>query len=349
MSPSSDAAPVAAPPHTGHGAAQEPGLAHFPVTFFATTMGLCGFTLATHAVERAAGTGPFASQILLWATAAVFVLTCVFYGLKGLRHPGAVAAEWHHPVRLAFFPTFSISLLLLAVAFLGQAPGLAQVLWIAGAGLQGVLTLAVISGWIGTRSFQHGHLSPAWFIPAVGNVVVPVAGVPLGYGDIAWVFFSAGLVFWVVLLTLVFNRLVFHDPLPGRLQPTLVILIAPPAVAYLAWTRLMAEAFAGGGDSIGAAADPFGQILLSLGYAFAAIVAVQLPRILRLPFALSFWALSFPMAALTIASFLSAERSGVAGYRLVGFGLYALLAALIAALVWRTVIAIFRGEICRPE
>jgi tellurite resistance protein len=34
-----------------------------------------------------------------------------------------------------------------------------------------------------------------------------------------------------MLLTLVFNRIIFHDPLPGKLQPTLVILIAPPAVA----------------------------------------------------------------------------------------------------------------------
>ena len=31
--------------------------------------------------------------------------------------------------------------------------------------------------------------------------------------------------FWIVLLTLVMNRLIFHDPLPDRLVPTLVILI----------------------------------------------------------------------------------------------------------------------------
>ena len=40
-----------------------------------------------------------------------------------------------------------------------------------------------------------------------------------------WLFFSAGMLFWPVRLTLVFSRLNFHDPLPGRLYPTLAILI----------------------------------------------------------------------------------------------------------------------------
>ena len=32
------------------------------------------------------------------------------------------------------------------------------------------------------------------------------------------------------------SDLLVHDPLPGKLKPTLVILIAPPAVAFLAST-----------------------------------------------------------------------------------------------------------------
>jgi hypothetical protein len=114
----------------------------------------------------------------------------------------------------------------------------------------------------------------------------------IGLREISWLFFSAGLVFWIVLLTLVMNRLIFHDPLPARLLPTLVILIAPPAVAFLAYTRLTGDI------------DAFARILLNSGYVFAAIVATQIGKFMRLPFALSWWALSFPVAALTIASFL---------------------------------------------
>jgi tellurite resistance protein len=203
--------------------------------------------------------------------------------------------------------------------------------------LQAVLVLAVITAWIGHRPFQPVHLSPAWFIPAVGNVVVPVAGAPFGHVELSWLFFTAGILFWIVLLTLVFNRLVFHDPLPARLAPTLVILTAPPAVAFVAWLRLGGEV------------DPFARILLNAGYIFLAIVAIQATKFLRLPFALSFWALSFPVAALAIASFLFAERTGSAFHEGLGLALWAALLAIVAGLAARTVVAIARGEICKPE
>ncbi|MBK5945934.1 C4-dicarboxylate ABC transporter [Rhodobacter veldkampii DSM 11550] len=315
-------------------------LQNFPITFFATSMGFGGLTLALRAAAEPLGLGTAPFRAALAATVTVFGLVALVYAVKAARYWRAVHAEWHHPVRLAFFPTVSVSILLMSIAFLSVSRQAAELLWLFGTGLQGVLTLAVITGWIGTRSFMHGHLNPAWFIPAVGNVIVPVAGAQLGYSETSWLFFSAGIMFWVILLTLVFNRLVFHDPMPGRLQPTLVIMIAPPSVAFIAWVRMQGET---------AGIDAFGHILLSLGYVFAALVLVQLPRILKLPFAMSFWALSFPLAALTIASFVYAEKAASQVHMWVGAGLLAALALLIAVLVGRTAVAIARHEICHPE
>jgi len=312
-------------------------LEHFPITFFATVMGMLGLTLALKAAEHSYDLSPTLSLIALGVSVAMLATVALFYIAKALRHPQAVKWEWEHPVRLAFFPTISISILLLATATLAFAPGLARALWLIGIVLQGALFLIVVSSWISHEKYKHPHLSPAWFIPAVGNVVVPVAGAQLGYAELSWLFFSAGLIFWVVLLTLVMNRLMFHDPLPGRLQPTLVILIAPPAVAFIAWVRLTGEV----GD--------FGHILLNIGYVFTAIVAMQMPRILRLPFALSFWALSFPLAAVTISSFLYAERAASGAHRMLGTALLALLVVTILALVARTLTAIRRREVCLPE
>jgi len=318
-------------------AEDEMRLAHFPVTFFAVTMGLFGLTLALHAATPEIAPARIASAAMLWVSAGALSVIAVLYAAKWIRHPENARAEWDHPVRVAFFPTMSISLLLLAIALLPHATEVARIVWIAGVVGQGILTLAVVSSWIGNRSFEHAHLSPAWFIPAVGNVIVPLAGVPLGFIELSWLFFSAGLVFWLVLLTLVFNRLVFHAPLPARLYPTLVILIAPPAVAFLAWLNLTGEV------------DAFGRLLVNSGYVFAAIVAVQVPRILRLPFALSFWALSFPLAALTIASFAYGRETGSSAHTAIGTALLALLALTVAGLAARTVLAALRGEICKPE
>jgi tellurite resistance protein len=327
---------MAEPQHQDHPAAG-PWLAHMPVTFFAILMGLFGLALALHAAAGAHGWAEGPARAVLWLGLLGFVVIGGLYLLKGLRHPAAVAAEWHHPVKLAFFPTITISLLLAATAVHGYRPDLALPVWLVGMLGQGALTLAVVSGWISHRPFEVGHLTPAWFIPAVGNVLVPLAGAPLGWTETSWLFFAAGLMFWVVLLVLVFNRLIFHAPIPARLFPTLVILIAPPAVAFVAYLRL-----AGG-------IDAFAILLLNMAYVFAGLVALQVPKLLRLPFALSWWALSFPLAALAVASFAYGRGVGSAVHVGIGMAVLALLVAVVAGLVWRTGVGLMRGEFFRPE
>jgi tellurite resistance protein len=313
-------------------------LEHLPVTFFAILMGLFGLALALHAAAGSYAVAEPAARAVLWLGLAAFVVIAALYLAKAVRYPKAVAAEWHHPVKLAFFPTITISLLLMATAIHGYRPDIAEPLWIAGTLGQGVLTIAVISGWISHRAFEVGHLTPAWFIPAVGNVIVPLAGAPMGWEETSWLFFSAGLMFWVILLVLVFNRLIFHAPIPGRLFPTLVILIAPPAVAFVGYLRLT-----GGGI------DAFAHILIDSAYVFAALVLVQVPKLMKLPFALSWWALSFPLAALSVASFVYGREAASAVHISIGLFVLAVLVAVVAGLLWRTGIAILRGEICRPE
>ena len=308
-------------------------LEHFPVAFFSAVMGLMGMSLAFEVAGFAA-----ASHIIAGFAAFVFVGQALLYAGKALRHPDAVKAEWNHPIKLAFFPAISISLLLGAIALREMLPAFASGIWIVGAALQAILTLAIVTSWISHRGFGVGQMSPAWFIPAVGNVIAPIAGVSLGFVDASWYFFSLGVLFWIVLLTLVFNRLVFHEPLPGKLRPTLTILIAPPAVAFLAWLQLN-----------GGVLDAPARVLYNLGLFFTALVLIQAPVLFRLPFALSFWALSFPIAAMTIASFRYAALSGATFFVAVGWVLLMLLTVIIAGLLWRTSLAVLRNEICQPE
>lgn len=308
-------------------------LEHFPISVFGVTMGVFGLALAL----QAAGFG-VSSAVVGYAGIAVLMTLVGLFALKALRHPAAVAEEWGHPVRLAFFPAMSISFLLLATFLKETSPGVANVIWVLATIAQAILTLAVINIWISHRAFGPGHLSPAWFIPAVGNVVVPLAGAPLGHIEVSWYFFSVGLLFWIVLLTLVFNRLIFHDPMPGKLRPTLVILVAPPSVAYLSWLLLT-----------GAEVDATARMLINIGYFFATLVALQIPALFRLPFALSFWALSFPLGALTTASFRHAALTGSGFHHGLGLVLLGLLVLTIAGLVVRTIAAALANEICQPE
>ena len=306
-------------------------LESWPVTFFTIVMGLAGFTLALRAMETSLGLSSVLSALAFLITLAAFAVIALGYLAKLLRYPQAVRAEWAHPVKLAFFPAISISMLLISASLLPYAKGGAAGLWVIAVCLQAVLTISVISSWISHRSFEHGHLTPAWFIPVVGNVIAPVAGAPLGFVELSWVFMSAGLLFWLTLLSLVMNRLIFHDPLPERLLPTLVILIAPPAIGFVGWTELTQEI------------DLFARILLNGAYLFALVVAVQLPRILRVPFSLSFWALSFPVAALATASLTYGKAMASPVHTGIGLVVLAMLCGVIGVLLVRTLGAIRSG------
>jgi len=310
---------------------------HFPVMFFAVGMGMFGFTLSVNAASHAFAWPALIGQAVLAVSAILLGLISLAYLTKLLTRPSAVLQEWHHPVRIAFFPAMSIAYLLLATALMGINQTAANIVWMGATLVQGILALAVIGAWIGHRPFHPPQLSPAWFIPAVGNVIVPIAGGPLGHVEISWLFFSGGLLFWIVLLTLVLNRLMFHEPLPGRMVPTVMILVAPPAVAYVAWLRLAGEPGA------------FGHILISLGYVFALIVATQARRFRGMPFALSWWALSFPIAALSIASFAHGTATQSAGHQAIGLGLLLLLTVIVIMLLVRTARAMLRNEICVAE
>lgn len=308
-------------------------LAHLPISFFTVPMGVFGLSLALEA-------GGLSAPAMAVGGLGTLLLAVLFItlALKAARHPAALKAEWSHPIKLAFFPATSISVLLMATFLLGIAPELSRPLWLIGAAAQGVLTLIVISAWISHRAFGPGQLSPAWFIPAVGNLMAPLGGQSLGYVELSWYFFAVGLLFWIVLLTLVFNRLIFHDPLPGKLQPTIVILIAPPALAFLGWVG-----FNGG------TVDAVAHLMINLGYFFAALVALQLPALLKLPFALSFWALSFPLAALTVASFRYGALADSTLHQGIGYVLLTALATAIAVLAVQTTRAAISGALFVPD
>ena len=312
-------------------------LRHFPVSFFAIVMGLAGLTIACFKLEAAIGAPHAASPVLFWFAAAVYVAIAAVYLAKVVARPGALREEWAHPVRISFFPAMSIGLILLSIAALRVAPMLSLPLWLVGTVLHLVFTVLVMTAWINHSRYQIAHLNPAWFIPVVGNILVPIAGLTHAPADVSWFFFAIGLLFWLVLLTVVVNRLIFHNPLPARMMPTLFILIAPPAVGFLSWTNLV------GG------LDPFGRLLVFAADFFFLLLLPQVAGLARLPFTLSWWAYSFPLAALTIAQFTLAELTGAAVYRVAGYGLFTLLAVLIVGLAGRTLLGLARREFCVPE
>lgn len=316
-------------------------LAHLPIGLFGMVMGLAGTALATQRVAHGSGAMKGVATVLAPGVAGlallIFAGMLLLYGAKCVRSSAAVVEEWHHPVRLNFFPAVTISVALIATLLVPVVPSVANVLWIVAAGGHAIAFIHVVSSWMGPRTIPVAALNPAWFIPAVGNVVMPLAGVPLGYPALSWLFFGVGIVFWLLLLPMIVHRFVFEEPLPPKLTPTVAILIAPPAVGFIAYLRLAG------------ALDGPAQMLFGATLAFAALVVAASGRIAKSPFGVPWWALSFPSAALTIAVLNYGDRIGSSMIVAAGEVLWGLLLALIAMLLVRTVRAHARGEIFVKE
>ena len=312
-------------------------LQNFPVAWFAMIMGLGGLTIAWRKTEELLALSFALSPWLLGLTTILFLGVAGLYSLKVIRHRAAAIQEWNHPVRMNFVPTASIALLLLAIAWLPVSPAYSRLLWISGMGLHLFLSLYVMTQWMHRSKFEIVHLNPAWFIPVVGNILVPIAGVAHAPAEISWFFFSVGLVFWLPLLTIILYRVIFHGSLPERLMPTLFILIAPPAVGFLAYLKLTGEV------------DAFAHVLYHAALFFTLLLFAQLRWFTRLKFFLSWWAYSFPLTAITVATLVMFEHSGVVAYlRLAGI-LLGVATVVIAGLLVRTALAVGRREICVEE
>lgn len=274
-------------------------LAAPPVSAFAIVMGLSGLSLSwtkfAHATQLTYAQN--LSQVFGLLAATVFLVLILGLLRKLVQSPEKLLEEWNHPVKSSFFGAISVGICLLAAVAYPYSEQLAQIVWIVGATFHLFAMLAVLNAWVHRENLQAAHACPVWFIPAVGNVVVPLAGVKLGYIEVSWMFYSVGLIFWLVLLSLVMYRLMFvQPPLPDRLKPTIAIFLAPPTVAFSSWIALT-------GLTSGQALDPFGHILMGIAFFFTFFLITQFGRFAKLPFFMSWWAYSFPSAALTVATF----------------------------------------------
>jgi tellurite resistance protein len=75
-------------------------LENFPISFFATVMGLAGLTIAWEKIQHVLHIDPW----LVGATAILFVVLSLLYASKLVRYRGEVIKELRNPIKLNFFP-----------------------------------------------------------------------------------------------------------------------------------------------------------------------------------------------------------------------------------------------------
>ncbi|MDQ0035437.1 tellurite resistance protein [Variovorax boronicumulans] len=308
-------------------AASRASIKNLPVSLFAAVMGLSGLSMGwrlAHTEFGAVVPRVVSDVIGLFAT-FVFVVLAIAYGAKLLRHPAAVKAEFNHPIAGNFFGTIAIALLLQSAVLGHYNSTLGQVMWIAGTVATLLLAAHVVSRLLGGNC-HPAHAVPAWIIPGVAALDIPVTGshMPMAWaGEVLLLSAAVGSVLALVLFTMIVTRLIQHEPLAPAMTPSLLILVAPFEVGFTAYVNLTGRV------------DLFAGLLFYFGVFLFVVLA---PKVFKksVPFGAGWWAISFPLAAMVNAGVVYAGTRGAWLLQALAGGLLVLLTAALLVLTVRT-------------
>lgn len=334
---------------------------NFAPGWFASVMGSGVLSLTTLTLAVRWPTLETPAWALHYCTLLLFAALAIPWTSRWILYPQAALATLRHPVQASFYPTFSIAMLVIAAQFLafGEQIDLALSFWWPGAALTFVLGLAVLYAMFAGEHLGLEHVTPANFIPAVGLVVVPIAGGPLtghlagGARDLALlvsiVALGAGTLMYLALLSLTLQRKYLAKPAFGMLAPTVWIHLAPIGVIPVSLLNLAEQL-------------PFplptgivllpGLLLWGFGVWWVAMAALLTGAAHArgvLPFALSWWGFIFPLGAFVAASLRLGRASGLAGVEWIGVGCWLLLLVLWLLTLTGTIRGVLSGALFRPH
>ena len=342
---------------------------YFNPAWFAAVMGTAVVPLAISFVD-ASWVEPVAAGFIVLA-AVMFVAILIPWTLRFFMYPEEVSHDLHHPIAASFFPTMPIAIVIVALDLL-KYPGIffsqstseeiAFWLWLLGSVGIYIAGFIVLPRIYQSSTIELSHANFGWFIPPVANLLIPVGGLELAllFPErfeltflISMVSLGVGLVLFVYVGALVYQRYVLESLPVSKFAATSFIAIAPTAIIAVGLFKLMRLFEAG--TSIDLSADAVRAlsvlgILVTWGFAawafvMAVVVVASYLRKLDLPYALSWWAYTFPLGALAVSTGVAWK---VTEFDSIHWFYMAVLVAL--AVVWvivaaRTAVAVWTGKV----
>jgi tellurite resistance protein len=305
-----------------------------PANFYAIPFGLVGLARVWRLASDLFGLPASIGTAFFLVATAVFLILLLSFATKLVLAPRTVTSELKHPVLGPFYSLLPISGMLLAVGLQPYALGAALVVfWIC------FIATALLGGWLTGQwivsELDIDKFHPGYFLPTVaGGLLGGESAAHFGLIGLGWMSFGVGMICWIVLGSIILNRLFFRSALPGGLIPTLAIEIAPPVVAGNTYFFLT-----------GGRVDLFAYFLA--GYAvLMALVQLRLaPVYLKLAFTPGFWGFTFSYAAAAgfAMRWIGIEHPPTAA--LLGLAVLAAITLLIGGIAVRTLVSLGRGKL----
>lgn len=325
---------------------------------------------ADHLPYRPPGTAAVAAGI--WAlAAALLVLLGVATALHWRWFPATARGHGRDATMRHFYGAPAMALLtvgagalLVGGRLIGQraAVDLDWTLWVAGT-LFGLATAAgaPLRGFLGCDA-RAGEAFGGWLMPVVppmvsastGALLLPdaVAGQPrLDLLVCCYALFGMSLVASLVIITLIWQRLTFHDLGEARTVPTLWIVLGPLGQSVTAANLLGAAAHVAVPGPLAAVLHAFGFLygVPTLGFALLWMaIAVRITwrtAATSMPFALSWWSFTFPVGTCVTGAASLAALTGSVMVAALAMALFGLLVSAWLVVAARTLRGAWRGEL----
>jgi tellurite resistance protein len=314
----------------------EPSFLEFlPVSLFGAIMGLTGLSFSWEWAHKTWAFSPAIKDFIGVVATLLFILLTATYLVKAWKHPSIVRSEFQHPVSVSFFGTFIISLILLPGIILPYSVVAAVCMWVLGSILMFVFAWIVLRKWLDHQQ-DHTSASPAWILPVVGTLDVPIVGyrIPIpGVNEVCLLFFAIGLLFTLILFPIIITRLLFNPPLPEAVQPTLMIMVGPFSLAYSGYVSIS-------GHDIAASILFYSALFLLILFGSKIFL---LPKCC--PFHVSWWSVSFPLVAITVASFRYSQNQSSSVFQLLSAVLLTVSTGTIFYLLVQTIFRLFANKL----
>ncbi|MGA8010155.1 MAG: SLAC1 anion channel family protein [Thiomonas sp.] len=322
----------------------QPRLKFLAPGWFALVMGWGGLALAWHQASALLGEpAAVISQVLGWLAIVALGVLLVLTGARIRRHAPDLMVDLRHPVRhplLAMIPMAMLVVTGFAVQVLG-----ANSAWVTGFWMIGALGQLAVTVWVFHRFRLQGAtdkganwagVTPALFLAAAGNVVVPYAGVHLGYQAWCVAQWTLGAFIFPIVQLLFMVRIAAYGMLPRKLLPMLFISIAPPAAGGLGLVQI--------GAPVEVIEGAWGIALF-----FVVLSFLSFKPMMHEAFAIGHWALSFPLAAFAGLSMHLALATEIGAMQTFAILALALASVIISWLTLATARGLRDGTLLAPE
>lgn len=282
-----------------------------------------GWTIATPAL--AAPSWP--TEVLYGASATLWAIFTVVYVVNGIRARGRFRADLRHPLSGPFAAYIPMVAILLCTHY--SQYDFRVFAWICAAAVAALLIVAsqLIAHWL-NGGIKLNSVHPGYFIPVVAGANVASIGFSsVNAHQAALGAFGAGLFFWLVIGTIVLNRIISGAELPAPLKPAMSAFLAAAATSNLAW--------------IISHPGPLDEVQMLLTGVLVVMLVTQfvlLNTYRKLPFSPSWWIFTFPLGATTNYTIRWMDATHVPGWNIWAWSVLGIASAFVLFVATRTII-----------